>query len=103
MDDTAERIYLPRLPAFKESTFCVDQADTDTVEYIRADLHQKALDRIEALEAENARLKDAFQLYVDANERVLELESKLVRYNEVVGDKINLRAEIAELKAENKR
>ena len=57
MDDTAERICLPRLPAFKESTFCVDQADTDTVEYIRADLHQQALDRIEALEAEVGRVK----------------------------------------------
>lgn len=55
MDDTAERIWLPRLPAFKENTFCVDQADTDTAEYVRADLHQKALDRIEALEAERLR------------------------------------------------
>ena len=33
-------------------------------------------------------------------EQVEGLEAKLVRYNEVVGDKINLRAEIAELKVE---
>ena len=61
MDDTAERICLPRLPAFKENTLCADQADTDTVEYVRADLHQKALDRIEELEAENARLRSAME------------------------------------------
>ena len=36
-------------------------------------------------------------------EQIEALEAKLVRYNEVVGDKINLRAEIAELKAEVER
>ena len=59
MDDTAARIYLPRLPAFKENTFCADQADTDTTEYVRADLHQQALDRIEELEAKERRLRAA--------------------------------------------
>lgn len=68
MDDTAKRIWLPRLPAFKENTFCVDQADTDTVEYVRADLHQKALDHIEALEDEVERLREIIDEAVNCPE-----------------------------------
>lgn len=59
MSDAPNRIWLQWDAPYGENTFCEDQINADDVEYIRADLHQQALDRIEALEAENKRLLEA--------------------------------------------
>ena len=109
MDDTAERICLPRLPAFKESTFCVDQADTDTVEYIRADLHQKALDRIEELETNVEWLREAlrpFVVYVHDDLRegnmAYELRPTIINNNNLIvaGDFRNAKRAFAQTSAQ---
>jgi len=59
-------------------------------------LYIEAADRIEELEAQRKKTYEALLSVTRLHD---EVEAKLVRYNEVVGDKINLRAENAELKA----
>lgn len=80
MSEAPDRIWLQWGGPYGDNTFCEDQINSDDVEYIRADLHQKALDRIEELEAEVGSLKKK------------EIEEVMWRVNH-----------IEELEAENKR
>lgn len=56
--EAPERIWLQWDAPYGENSLCEDQINDDDVGYTRDDLHQKALDRIEALEAEVSKARE---------------------------------------------